>query len=152
MLTIEDYSEIYLDKSWDWLNDPEIKKLTNTPDFTKEGQKLWFEGIFKNETYKVWGVRFDETPIGVFGIKNIDYQSSTGEYFGYIGEKKYWGKGLGKEILSKIVDKAKFDIKLETLYLKVLIENEVAINLYKKFNFIEKNNDGNEIIMFKSLK
>ena len=32
------FDEIFLEKSWHWLRDPEIKWLTMTPDFTREEQ------------------------------------------------------------------------------------------------------------------
>ena len=37
-----EYNEIFLEKSWEWLNNKEIKYLTCTPDFTKEQQKNGF--------------------------------------------------------------------------------------------------------------
>lgn len=46
-----DYDEEALEKSWKWLNDPEIKYLTDTPDFDKKTKKEWFESIEQRDDY-----------------------------------------------------------------------------------------------------
>lgn len=151
MIQFEEYSEEYLEKSWNWLNDIEIKKLTNTPDFTKEQQVKWFENLVQNDTYKIWGVSYNGIPIGVFGIKNIDCDKKNGEYWGYIGEKKYWGKGIGTIVLTEILKKASEELGLNSIYLKVLIHNSVAIKLYEKLQFVKKTEVEDILIMEKKL-
>ena len=47
MTALVDYNIIFLDKSWYWLNDPEIKALTMTPDFSKEDQASYFKSLPK---------------------------------------------------------------------------------------------------------
>ncbi|CAH0334854.1 hypothetical protein FVB9288_00462 [Flavobacterium sp. CECT 9288] len=149
MIQLEKYDEKYLKKSWRWLNDPQIKSLTDTADFTQEQQKKWFEGIDENPSYKIWGVSFNGIPIGVFGFKNINYLERRAEYWGYIGEKQYWGKGLGKFILSELLQIAYHELKLESIYLKVLEENNEAIKLYVNFDFQAVSNENGSIIMRK---
>lgn len=151
MIKLEEYSEVYLELSWEWLNDKDIKALTNTPQFSKESQNVWFESLKNKTNYKIWGVSYDNIPIGVFGIKNIDTEDKVGEYWGYIGRKEYWGKGLGKQILLNLLNVAKDDLFLENIVLKVLIDNEVAINLYKKVGFNEVSRQDGLINMVKKL-
>jgi len=149
MIKLEKYNEDYLNFSWDWLNDPETKYLTNTNSFTKDDQLKWFDSLEERIDYKIWGVSYNEIAIGVFGIKNIDFIQNCGEYWGYIGEKKFRGKGLGKIILKIILEIASNELMLEKIYLKVLEDNNVAINLYKSFDFKRINNEGCLIVMKK---
>jgi RimJ/RimL family protein N-acetyltransferase len=151
MIQFEKYDVLYLENSWKWLNDPEIRSLTGTTYFTREQQKKWFKGIGENITYKIWGISFNGIPIGVFGVKNIDSIERKGEYWGYIGEKQYWGKGLGEIILTKLMEIASIELRLESLYLRVLIENTVAINLYRKCGFQKVSIEEGNIIMVKTL-
>ncbi|MBL5882986.1 GNAT family N-acetyltransferase [Lelliottia aquatilis] len=126
------FDEIYLAKSWGWLNDVEIKKLTNTPDFTQTQQRAFFDSLPRDD-YKVWGMECNDFPIGVVGLKKIT--SSSAEYFGYIGEKNYWGKGLFTSILDFIRLEAKrLDINL--IYLNVCSDNQRAIRAYQREGFI----------------
>lgn len=138
-----EYDEIYLEKSWEWLNNPTIKKLTNTPDFTKEGQQAWFKSLKDKKDYFIQGISYNNLPIGVMGLKNIT--ETQAEYWGYIGEIDFWGKGIGKEMMTFAIQKAK-ELNLEKLYLTVLEDNLRAKKLYEKFNFKEKENNENELV------
>lgn len=139
-----DYNEEVLEKSWNWLNDPEIKRLTGTPDFTKEDQRNWFQKLDSMDNYYIKGLSFEGNIIGVAGLKKIDRQTKNAEYFGYIGEKEFWGKGLSTTILTQILSYAKKELHLESLYLNVIPENIRAIRAYENFGFridkIEQNN------------
>lgn len=134
-LQLVNYTKDILEKSWNWLNDPEIKHLTSTPDFSKEDQQNWFSGLEKNDSYWVQGIQYDNKIIGVAGLKKIDPSKKTAEYFGYIGEKEYWGKGLSKDLFKLIFKIAKDQFALESLYLNVVPDNIRAVKSYKKAGF-----------------
>ena len=144
-----EYNEIFLEKSWEWLNDKEIKFLTCTPDFTKEQQKKWFLSLKDKKDYFIKGVLYNNTPIGVVGLKNIT--DTDGEYWGYIGEKEYWNKGIGKDLINYIF-RYSYILNLKEIYLKVIKDNIRAIKLYQKMNFKEFLEENNLIYMKLHLK
>lgn len=134
------FSKEFLTLSWVWLNDEEIKKLTNTPTFSIEEQHAWYMRIDTMKDYLIWGIELESVKIGACGLKNIT--KTDCEYWGYIGEKKYWGRGIGYRILLLIEGKAE-KLGLSSIWLKVLPENQRAISLYKKSGYCleqEKNN------------
>lgn len=126
------FSELYLNLSWDWLNDNEIKELTNTPTVTKQSQKDWYNYLYYRNDYEIWGIEVDNKPIGACGLKNITDKDC--EYWGYIGEKDYWSKGVGSKALSMLIIKARKK-GLKYIWLKVLKSNIRAIKLYEKYGF-----------------
>ena len=126
------FDKTFLDLTWLWLNDPEIKYLVDSPTITKEQQLEWFESLNKKEDYLIWGIKYSNVPVGVCGLKNITDESS--EYWGYIGEKEFWGLGIGSIILDKMIYKAK-TLKNKYIWLKVLNSNKRAIDLYSRKNF-----------------
>lgn len=130
-----EYDNDYLNYSWVWLNDPEIKALVLAPEITKEGQKQWFNKLRFRNDYYIWGVKNDDVRIGVVGIKNIDMRKKAGEYFGYIGDKNFWGMGIGANMIKHIIEFAKTK-QLSKIYLKVSRNNTRAIHLYEKQGFI----------------
>ncbi|HAT7998802.1 GNAT family N-acetyltransferase [Citrobacter braakii] len=140
-----DFDEIYLNKSWEWLQDEEIRILTNTPPFTKSQQQIFYESLPRKD-YLIWGVEVDKLPIGVLGLKNIKH--GKGEYFGYIGNKDYWGKGLFKEMKLYILEKAK-ENEIDYIYLKVIKGNKRAIRAYHREGFIleKENEDSIEMVL-----
>jgi RimJ/RimL family protein N-acetyltransferase len=105
LLIFEQFSMEYVEKSWEWLNDSEIRQLTDTLVFTKEDQLVWYESLPTKKDYRVWGISITGEKIGVVGLKKITKDSA--EFFTYIGEKKYWGKGLGVQILSFAEEQAR---------------------------------------------
>lgn len=133
-LTLEKFTPDILEKSWDWLNDEEIKQLTQTPNFTKEEQRIWYNELEKNPNYSVKGIKYDGKIIGVVGLKKINLESKQAEYFGYIGEKEYWGKGLSSKIFTLIIKECR-EIGINYLYLNVIPENKRAIRAYEKAGF-----------------
>lgn len=148
-ITFVEYNEKFLEKSWKWLNDPEIKKLTLTRDFTKQEQRIWYNSLKGKGDYLIWGVMSDDFLIGVCGLKNIT--DSYGEYWGYIGDKKFWGKGIGNQILSFILEKA-IEKGLESIYLKVSELNTIAISLYSKFHFQKTQSFNGLVTMRRDIK
>lgn len=146
-LQLVDYTKNILEKSWNWLNDPEIKYLTNTPDFSKEDQQKWFAGLENNKTYWVKGIKHNHKIIGVVGLKKIDLTNKTAEYFVYIGEKEYWGKGLSADLFKLIFKVAKDQLNLESLYLNVIPGNTRAVKAYEKAGFSISDNSDSYITM-----
>lgn len=143
-----EYDRIFLDISWKWINDPEIRILISSPEITKEQQLEWFNNLKNLNNYYIWGVKINNIPAGVCGIKNI--KDLKGEYWGYIGNKDFWGKGFGKEIMILVENEAK-RLGLISLWLKVNDDNYRAIKLYEKMNYKIQKKDNKVIIMDKEL-
>ena len=131
-LALEPYDEAYLACSWRWLNDPVIKALTMTPDFTQAGQEQWFRSLPAKTDYAIFGVSLGGTRIGACGLKNIT--GTDAEYWGYIGEARFWGQGLGKQLVQEMMARGR-ERGLAGLWLKVAADNERAIRLYERMGF-----------------
>jgi len=121
-----------LDLSFDWLADPEIRQLTETPVIEKGAQLRWFTGLPSRSDYKVWGVSYQGKPVGVVGLKRIE--AATAEYFGYIGVKSCWGKGIGSAMLD-FAEKQAGLLGLRRLELRVINDNPRARTLYLRRGF-----------------
>jgi RimJ/RimL family protein N-acetyltransferase len=145
-MTLVQFDVFILELSWDWLNDEELRILVDIPKITKNQQLKWFHELPTKNDYLIWGILFGDNPIGVSGIKNIN--NNSGEYWGYIGDKNYWGKGLGSFMIQLIEMEAK-KIKLSKLHLKVLISNKKAIQLYQKSGFVQISVTDSHIFMQK---
>jgi RimJ/RimL family protein N-acetyltransferase len=139
-----DYDSSFCEKSWDWLNDEEIRYLADSTLFSREDQTKWFAGLSERSDYYIRGVLFNKIPIGSVGLKKIT--KVDGEYWGYIGEKEYWGQGIGKSMVSHIVDYAIMS-ELRTIYLNVRKDNERAMALYKRAGFLVENLGVDRVLM-----
>lgn len=147
-LELCEFDDVFLAKSWIWLNDPYVNYFSDTGTITQKGQQRWFQHLKDRKDYLIWGVKFQNKPIGACGFKNIvDKQA---EYWGYIGETSLYGRGIGYYMLSALLSKAK-ELGISRVVLKVLKENHRAINLYNKFFFKEYIRDEHYIYMHKIL-
>lgn len=115
-----------------WLNDKETKRLTLSNDFTYEEQLKFYSTLKERTDYLIFGVTFSQQKIGVAGLKNISGNSA--EYWGYIGVKNLWGKGLGKYMIDAMEHIARIR-GINYLYLNVSEENVRAIAAYSKAGF-----------------
>ena len=58
------------------------------------------------------------------------------EIISIVVDKKFRKIGIGKSLLNKLLNIALIK-KIQNIFLEVSVENKIAINLYKKFNFIK---------------
>lgn len=135
-LVFSSFDERFLEKSWQWLRDPELKRLTMTPDFTRDDQRRWFERLPQMADYRIWGISCDGRPVGALGLKHITAEDA--EYWGYLGERTFWNRGLGGEMMQFAFARAR-ELGLRGLHLKVQRDNERAIRLYTHFGFALSN-------------
>lgn len=147
-IILGEFDEKFLGLSWDWLNDKEIKRLTDTADFTKEQQKEWYRCLRYKSDYLIWGIYADSVPIGACGLKNIT--ATDCEYWGYIGNKQFWGKGIGGRVMELVEGRARL-LNKSSLWLRVIKENLRAVSLYRRAGYQYEFEVGSSFIMRKSL-
>ena len=144
-IEVRDFTRIVLEKSWEWLSDSEIKGLTATPNFDRDTSVKWFESLKSRNDYLVKAMYYNDKPIGVFGLKNLN--EIDGEAFGYIGEKEYWGKTVGVQALEFLINYGK-SINLKSIYSVMLKTNLHSYKLHRRLGFVnEGDKDENNIIM-----
>ena len=139
-IQFKEFDQTVFDKSWIWLNDPEIKRLTDTPDTDKEFREKWFQSLKDRSDYYIRSVWRNDEPIGTIGLKHIT--STDGEVFLYIGEKRYWGKAIGLQMVQHALDYGR-SLGLSSVYALVLKDNINSYKLARRFGF-EKERDLDE--------
>jgi len=102
---------------------------------TKEEHKKWIEKLINDDTAKAWIIKYNEKPVGLVSLSNIDYKNKSTEWGFYLADESVRGKGIGSVALYKLIEyvfeKMNFD-KMKTM---VLENNFVALKLYEKFGF-----------------
>ncbi len=146
-----EFDENILSLSWEWLNDEETKYLTNASTITKEEQLEWFKNLKQRNEYIIWGITADNIPIGAAGFKRII--NDTAHVFWYIGEKIYWGKGIG-ELIAKMISQKGKELGFKILFGEPIIENYRSINLLFKegYKIIDLNKEKGFYILKKNIE
>lgn len=144
-ISLVKFDRTFLDLSSQWLSDPHLQALIAAGPLPAEESRLkWFESLPDRKDYLIWGTLFEGEPIGACGLKNITDHDA--EYWGYIGYKTLWGKGIGGGYIIAIQNIAK-EIGINSLYLKVLKFNTRAIKMYLKYGFKIDDEDSNWFYM-----
>lgn len=99
------YDEQLLDASWRWFTTTDLGTLTDTPPFTREQQRAWFDGLPDRTDYISWGVAVDGAPVGAFGLKHVT--DHDGEYWAYLAEPASRGRGIGQWMFKVVCDEGR---------------------------------------------
>ena len=120
-----------------WTNSKEIFpyntqfKLLNSND-----QEDWFKTIQKSESdKKMFVVKIDEKPIGVCGLIHLDNKNKNADVALIIGELQFQGKGLGKQILKKLLEIGFKKFELNRIGAEIIDYNRKSEIVFKKLNF-----------------
>lgn len=118
-----------------WWRDSELINLTSgnhSPMSDEEIQKQ-VNDMANDENSEHWLIDADSKIIGHININKIDEDS--GELQIIVGEKEYWGKGIGGQAIDHVLNLAKN--KYSKFIIEVRPSNSRALNLYKKAGFIK---------------
>ena len=137
LIKLEKFGKKHLDRSRGWMNDKELCRLFNRhfKFLTVAKQKDWYKNLLKDKTQLIFAIIVDGVYVGNVGLKNIDKENKKAEYYIFIGDTNYRGKGIGLEGTIKLLDYAKKSLKLHKIYLHVDATNFSAIRLYSKIGF-----------------
>ena len=120
-----------------WRNLPEIfqfntqYRLLNSID-----QQNWYDSINKPESdRKMFIVKADDRIIGVCGLIHFDKKNKNADVALIIGEIKFHGKGLGKEILRKLIEIGFKKFGLNRIGAEIIVNNKKSEHVFQKLNF-----------------
>ncbi|MDO9545333.1 MAG: GNAT family protein [Pelolinea sp.] len=124
-----------------WFNDPEVRRNLKIVQPLSLGQEeQWYADILKKPVEEqplcIEVMQDDEwVLIGNLGFMAIDQHDRSAELGIAIGEKQFWGQGLGTESLLLLVKHGFENLNLNRIYLHVYETNPRAVRSYEKAGF-----------------
>lgn len=76
--------------------------------------------------------------IGNIKVDNFDWVSRTCELGVLLGDRTYWGKGIGTEVMQLTLHYAFEQLNIRKVMLAVYANNPAAIKLYEKVGFVQE--------------
>jgi len=125
---------------YNWFQDDEVIRYSLSifqKLQTKNQVREWLtESIIDTKTFKQ-GIFLENTDqlIGYAGICDLSVSNKSGEYFIFIGDKKYWSKGIGTEVTEKILEIGFKEMNLNRIMLTVSEPNQGGVKAYLKAGF-----------------
>lgn len=132
-ITLNDVNLNYLS----WLQDEEVMYGIATSGYTLENLKLYVEERLKSETTAFFAIcdAITEKHIGNVKLDFHDSSTNVSELGLLIGDKNYWGKGVGFEACRLAMSYGFNKQNLRKIYLAVYENNPAARRLYEKLGY-----------------
>ena len=134
---------------WKWFNDLEVTKYMNKGNEknTPEKQRQFFEKVNGSKNYSVFAIceKFSGVHLGTVGLHDIDHEKKIAQFGIIIGEKEFWGRGIGKEAWVMMIEYGFINLKLEHISTKIFNKNVASIKIAKSLGFLS--NERNEKII-----
>jgi len=140
--------------AWKWRNDPEVWKLTGRKwnnYVTLEIEKEWIKKVKKEKNSVRFAICVEDEKeyVGNVQLTNIEKESAIFHIF--IGNKNFWGKGIGEKATKLLIEYAKSKLSLNEIKLLVKKDNKAALKIYEKVGFHIDNVDNENISMIYKL-
>jgi diamine N-acetyltransferase len=144
-LVVEDANISYI-----WRKDPNIWVYTEhkfNPNISQqeEAERLLHKLSLPNDVR--FAICLKDTNQYIGNVKLIDGDNHKGTFYIFIGEKQFWGKGIGLEASKLILQYAFIDMKLNSVYLFVHENNLAAISISNKLGFVTVSKENKQIKM-----
>ncbi|MCL4459722.1 MAG: GNAT family N-acetyltransferase [Chloroflexi bacterium] len=124
-----------------WFNDAEVMQYypERIYPYSRADAEEFFQRVQGSQTDKVFAIETKEgLLIGNVGLHHINWPARHAELGIMIGEKDYWDKGYGTDVIKTMVRFAFEKMNLQRIYLRVADFNARAIACYKKCGFREE--------------
>lgn len=122
-----------------WRQDPEIWNMVVGRRYfvSEEAEKQWVAkaGNSSNNLKLAICDKATGTYIGNIYLSNIDFFNKSASLALLIGNKSYWGAGFGREAILLILQHAFYDLGLERIESRQLLDNKGSIRVHEKCGF-----------------
>ncbi|HRX03961.1 MAG TPA: GNAT family protein [Anaerolineae bacterium] len=119
-----------------YLNDPDVLTyFGQLAPFTLQDEEEWYERMRHDNNVVNFAIEVDGRYVGGCGLINLDHVHRRAEIGIFVGDKTYWGRGIGSEAMRLVIDYGFDYLNLHRIYLRVFAENARAIHVYEGLGF-----------------
>ncbi len=118
-----------------WLNDPQVNEHLDVDSPVTE---LALQKDVDPATWFMIDVPSEARTVGSTRLKNINNRDRRAEFSIVIGEKEFWGRGIGTEAVSLLVSHSFEQLDLHRISSEVFSLNDRSIRMHAKLGFREE--------------
>ncbi|MHA1110403.1 MAG: GNAT family N-acetyltransferase [Promethearchaeota archaeon] len=132
----KEHKDLYIQ----WVNDEEIRKPVGFVfPRSHEGSEMLFtypsNDARKLAHFEIWHKK-DKKPIGTIALFDIDWENRLAKIGYFIGEKSYWGQGIGTEVIKLITDYGFKELNLRKIRADVYAPNIASKRCFEKVKYV----------------
>jgi len=139
------FEKIYSEEYLRWLRDREVLLTLNLTSYLKKpidvGEvEQYCRALIESENSIFCAIHERRTDlfIGTCKIGGIDEFSGVADIGIMIGEKRFWGKGIGSETISLLSDYAFNELSLRKLTGGAMSSNKPMLNIFDRLGFVKE--------------
>lgn len=134
-VVLREFEETDVPRKVEWINNPANNQFLHYDIPLRVDRTIdWFRN--KDNSKRVdCIIEYNDQPVGLIGLLQIDKINRKAEYYITIGEHNFKRKGIATKATKGILDYAFKELGLHKVYLTVDARNEHAIRLYEKTGF-----------------
>lgn len=117
-------------------NETSVVMIPHLDKISVSDEEVSLEEINERSDCFVLLAVLNQVPVGIVTITKLDGQDNAGE-LGVAVLKKYWSQGIGSLLIDEAIYWFENFSSIEHLVLDVFSDNQRAIHLYEKFNFVK---------------
>lgn len=119
-----------------WFADTEVTRYLATRfPFSMQQEEEWFARMGEDRDNLAWAIEADGAHIGGVGIHRLDWVNGTAITGTIIGEKRYWGQGIGSEAVALRTRYAFYELNLHKLNSETFLENPAIHRVLEKVGY-----------------
>ncbi len=126
----------------EWFNDADVCEFNSHHRFPNYDANMreYYENVIKSHENLVLAIATieDDVHIGNVSLQSIDVLNQSAEFAIVIGNKKYWGKGVGREATNLIVNHGFTALNLNRIFLGTTEDNAGMQKLALALGFKEE--------------
>jgi RimJ/RimL family protein N-acetyltransferase len=134
-LTIDDFPPDRLAEIVHWRNDPAVNRYLRQGILTLEDVQEWYAQYFSQAQHKLFAVYCDKALIGYCTLEHIDTTHRSCEIGIVIGDPRYWNKGVGTLVVTRLTTLALTVYHLHRVYAVIQGGNRASIRCFEKAGF-----------------
>ena len=133
VISKKDVSLTYLS----WLKNNEIMKFTeqNKKNHTLESTVKFVEEKFQSNFDFLFGIFLNNSHLGNIKLGPIDWNKKEAQISFFLGEKKFWGRGIMCKVIKKLLSFAFQTLRLIEIKAGYDKKNVASAKIFEKCNF-----------------
>lgn len=126
----------------EWFNDEEVCRYNSHHRFPNYDANMrdYYENVIQSRANLVLAIcdKLSDSHIGNIALENINTTDRSAELAILIGDKKYWGKGIGTEAAGLIIGHGFKELNLHRIYCGTSEDNTGMQKLASSLGFVEE--------------
>ena len=123
----------------DWRNRSEVSQnMYVSRRITAEEHEKWFPQAISHPSRRYWIIVFNGQDVGLVNLYDINNDHQRAYWALYLNSVEFQGKGIGAFVEFLMLDYAFGELKLNKLNCEVLGFNKHAMQIHKRFGFVNE--------------